>query len=248
MISEDYFHQVFSSLPRQGPGYSEATGKAWSLLPAVPPRPSILDIGCGTGTQTRDLAALSGGTITAVDIYEPFLAQLAERAEREGLSERIRTRQASMDDLPFDQKEFDIIWSEGAIDIMGFELGLTLWKQYCKHGGFMVVSDMALFDSPAPQELVDFWKPYGVTVFGEEEKAQQIADAELRLLHTFRLEEKGWLEHFYDPMHTVIQKLRKEKGENPECAAVLNALEGEAVMYRKFKKFYGYTFFVMQKP
>ena len=248
MTSEDYFHQVFSSLPRQGPGYSEATRKAWSLIPSVPPCPNILDVGCGTGTQTRDLAALSGGTITAVDIYEPFLAQLTAWAEREGLSQRVRTRQASMDDLPFDQKEFDIIWSEGAIDIMGFDLGLTLWKQYCKHGGYIVVSDLAFFDSPAPQELVDFWKPYGVTVETEEEKAQQIANAELRLLHMFRLEEKGWLEHFYDPMQKVIGTLRKEHGDDPQCAAILKALEQEAVMYRKYKNFYGYTFFVMQKP
>ena len=248
MTSEDYFHQVFSSLPRQGPGYSEATKKAWSLIPSVPPQPNILDIGCGTGAQTRDLAALSGGTITAVDIYEPFLAQLTGWVQREGLSQRIRTRQASMDDLPFDQKEFDIIWSEGAIDIMGFELGLSLWKQYCKHGGFIVVSDLALFDSPAPQELVDFWKPYGVTVLTEEEKVQRIADAELHLLHMFRLEEKGWLEHFYEPMQKVIGTLRNEKGDDPECAGILNALEQEAFMYRKYKNFYGYTFFVMQKP
>jgi len=248
MTSEDCFHQVFSSMPRQGPGYSEATRKAWSLIPSLPKHPNILDIACGTGAQTRDLAALSDGPITAVDLYEPFLAQLSGWAEREGLSQRIRTRQASMDDLPFDQNEFDVIWSEGAIDIMGFDLGLTLWKQYCRHGGYIVVSDLALFDSPAPQELVDFWKPYGVTVETEAEKAQQVADAELHLLHTFRLEEKGWLEHFYEPMQKVIDQLRKEKGDNPECAAILDALEREGVMYRKYKKYYGYTFFVMQKP
>ena len=248
MTSEDFFHQVFSSLPRQGPGYSEATRKAWSLIPSGPPQPNILDIGCGTGAQTRDLATLSRGTITAVDSYEPFLARLTERAEHEGLSERIRTRQASMDDLPFDQKEFDIIWSEGAIDIMGFERGLSLWKQYCKHGGFIIVSDMALFDSPAPKELINFWKPYGVTVYSEKEKAQQIANAELHLLHTFRLEEKGWLKHYYEPMQKVIEKLRREQGADPECAGILDALELEAVIYRQFKKFYGYTFFVMQKP
>jgi SAM-dependent methyltransferase len=192
MISEDYFHQVLSSLPRQGPGYSEATRKPWSLIPSVPSRPNILDIGCGTGAQTQDLATLSRGTITAGDNYEPFLARLAERAEREGLSERIRTpglhpwtispstRKNSISSGP---RELSISWGSN---------GLSLWKQYCKHRGFIVVSDMALFDSPAPEELINFWKPYGVTVHTEEEKAQQIADAELRLLHTVRLEEKGW--------------------------------------------------------
>ena len=248
MTSGDYFHQVFSLLPRQGPGYADATRRAWSLIPALPPHPNILDIGCGTGAQTRDLAGLTGGTITAVDNYIPFLERITEWSEREGVSQRIRTLQASMDDLPFDQNEFDIIWSEGAIDIIGFEKGLSLWKQFCKNGGYIVVSDLTLFDSPAPESLVNFWKPYGVTVYTEEEKSRQISNAGLQLLNMFRLEEKGWLEHFYEPMQKVIEKLRKEQGDIQECAAVLDALEQEAVIYRKYGKLYGYTFFVMQKP
>ena len=153
-----------------------------------------------------------------------------------------------MDDLPFDRNEFDIIWSEGAIDIMGFEKGISQWKKYCKHGGYIVVSDMTLFISPAPEELLNFWKPYGVTVSTEEEKSRQISDAELQLLRMFRLEEKGWLNHYYEPMQKVIDKLRKDRGDVQECAGVLNALEQEAGIYRKFGKYYGYTFFVMQKP
>ena len=247
MTSEDCFHQVFVRMPRQGPGYPEATRKAWSLIPSVPPHPDILDIGCGTGTQTRDLAGLTGGTITAVDIYDPFLEKVNEWSEREGLAHRIRTVRASMDDLPFDRNEFDIIWSEGVIDIMGFEKGLSYWKQFCKNGGCIVVSDLTLFESPAPEELIEFWKPYGVTVYTEKEKARQIAGAGLELLHMFRLEEKGWTKHFYEPMQEVIGTLRKEKGDIPECAAVLDALEQEAVMYRKYGKFYGYTFFIMRK-
>ena len=131
---------------------------------------------------------------------------------------------------------------------MGFEKGLSLWKQYCKNGGYIVVSDLTLFDSPAPEELIDFWKPYGVTAYTEEEKSRQISNAGLQLLNMFRLEKKGWLEHFYEPMQKVIEKLRKEQGDIQECAGILNALEQEAVIYGKFGKFYGYTFFVMQNP
>ena len=109
-------------------------------------------------------------------------------------------------------------------------------------------SQAARADAPAPEELINFWKQYGVTVFSEEEKAKQISHEGLHLLNMFRLEEKGWLEHYYEPMQKVIEKLRKRQGDNPECAGILNALEQEAVIYRKFKKFYGYTFFVMQKP
>jgi ubiquinone/menaquinone biosynthesis C-methylase UbiE len=183
-----------------------------------------------------------------VDIYKPFLERITEWSTQEGLSRRIRTLQASMEELPFDPEAFDLIWSEGAIDIIGLEKGLSLWKQYCKQGGYIVVSDLTLFESPAPEELIHFWKPYGVTCYTEEEKARQISRAGLQLLSMFRLEEKGWLDHFYEPMQKVIEQFRKKRGEDQECAGVLNALEQEAVMYRKFGKLYGYTFFVMQKP
>lgn len=248
MTEPDFFHQVFLSLPRQGPGYSEATKKAWSMIPALPVHPNILDIGCGTGTPTRDLAAISGGTITAVDNYQPFLDKVADWVIEGGLSERIHTRQASMDDLPFGKEEFDVIWSEGAIDIMGFEKGLVYWQDFLKKGGYIVVSDLTFFTEKGPEELIEFWKPYGVTVFNEKEKAKQVEETGLKLIGMFRLEEKGWLEHYYEPMRNVIAGIRKKHGDNPECSAIMDALSSEDVMYQKYGKLYGYTFFIMQKP
>ena len=56
MTPEELFYQVFESLPRQGPGCKGATRKAYSYLPTLPKDAKILDIGCGSGTQTRELA------------------------------------------------------------------------------------------------------------------------------------------------------------------------------------------------
>ncbi len=104
---------------------------------------------------------LTGGTITAVDNHQPFLDTMAAWAVKEGLSRRIRTVCASMDDLPFEKEQFDLIWSEGAIFIIGFENGLKTWKPFVKKGGFMVVSDAAWFDPNPPQELMQWWEKEG---------------------------------------------------------------------------------------
>jgi hypothetical protein len=40
-----------------------------------------------------------------------------------------------MDKLPFGDNIFDLIWSEGAIYIMGFEKGIALWKRHLKPEG-----------------------------------------------------------------------------------------------------------------
>jgi hypothetical protein len=53
--------------------------------------------------------------------------------------------------------------------------------------------------------------------------------------------------HYYEPMLKIVEKMRMEQGKNPKCAGILDALEQEAVMHRKFGKWYRYTFFVMQR-
>jgi len=150
MTPEELFYQVFESLPRQGPGCTGATRKAYSYLPTLPKDAKILDIGCGSGTQTRDLSTLSSGTITAVDIHRPFIEAVSKMAKDEGMEGRIKTVCASMDALPFESGQFDIIWSEGAIFIIGFEKGLATWKPLLKKGGYIIVSDAEWFDQIRP--------------------------------------------------------------------------------------------------
>lgn len=53
---------------------------------------------------------------------------------------------------------------------------------------------------------------------------------------------------FSEPMAERIAALRPAVGSSPERAAVLDSLEREGEMYRKFRKSYGYTCDVMQRP
>ncbi|MCK4567850.1 MAG: class I SAM-dependent methyltransferase, partial [Candidatus Thorarchaeota archaeon] len=48
---------------------------AFKILPPMD-NPSILDIGCGSGIQTIELAKMCNGHITAIDIDVPALALL----------------------------------------------------------------------------------------------------------------------------------------------------------------------------
>ncbi len=246
MTLDPFFFQIFESLPRQGPGCTGATRKAWSYLPGLRRNAKILDIGCGSGTQTRDLAALTSGTITAVDNHEPFLNSITEWADKRGLSRRVKTVCVSMDALPFEKEQFDLIWSEGAIFIIGFEKGLKAWKPFVKKGGFLVVSDAAWFEQHPPQELMQWWEKEGYVPGTEDQLREQVKNAGLRLVATYRLPEAGWWDNYYVPMLARIAELRKTRGSDPACAAILDSLEYEAEMYRKYKRYYGYTFFVMQ--
>lgn len=248
MTLDPFFYQVFESLPRQGPGSAGATKHVFSLLSDLPKNARVLDVGCGSGTQTRDLAALTTGMITAVDNHQPFLDAIAAWAAQKGLSGRIKTVCASMDALPFEKEQFDLIWSEGAIFIVGFEKGLALWKPFLKKGGYMVVSDAAWFEPNPPQELMQWWEKEGYVPATEDDLRERVKRSGFRLIATYRLPDTGWWENFYVPMLARITELRTTHGADPAHTAILDALEAEAETYRMYRRYYGYTFFVMEKP
>ena len=111
----------------------------------------ILDVGCGKGVQTMALARLCPSCrIIATDIHQPFLDAVDEKIAAEGFSEKIKTVCASMDNLPFGEESFDIIWAEGCSFIMGFENAVRYWKKFLKRGGYMMISDLFWFtESPS---------------------------------------------------------------------------------------------------
>ena len=140
----EFMYELFREMPRQGPGSNEYTRKAYKFLTGLPPQPNILDVGCGSGMQTLELARISEGQIIALDNYQPFLDDLKRHTEAEGLDNKIKTVNCSMFELPFAKDTFDLIWSEGAIFVIGFEKGLREWKPLIKYGGYLVEIDKSL--------------------------------------------------------------------------------------------------------
>ena len=102
------FWDVHSDLPREGPGNRESTARALGLASPIPPTAQVLDIACGPGTQTLDLAELMpDATICAVDRHEPFVVETNRRAAARGVANRVRATQADMRSLP---KVREVLW------------------------------------------------------------------------------------------------------------------------------------------
>lgn len=143
---------------RQGPGSDDATNLALNLAGIDRSKfYRVADIGCGTGAQTMALAARLKGEIVAVDLFEEFLAKLEKSRSGRALSASVSTVVASMDDLPFEREEFDIVWSEGAVYNMGFRKGVNYWKDFIKDGGILAVTELSWITENRPDELADFW-------------------------------------------------------------------------------------------
>lgn len=76
------------------------------LSPYLHKGDKAIDIGPGMGYFTIPLAELVGstGSVTAIDIQQKMLSALMVRAQKKGVSERIKTHLASSDSLGFYEK------------------------------------------------------------------------------------------------------------------------------------------------
>lgn len=68
--TRDIFFEIHKGLPREGPGRNDYTRRAFEMLPKLD-KPRILDIGCGPGGPTMELARLSGGSVIGLDNHHP---------------------------------------------------------------------------------------------------------------------------------------------------------------------------------
>ena len=97
----------------------------------------ILDIGCGTGNLSLELAKL-GARVTGIDISEAMLVKAREKAARENLC--INFCCADANELPFEDETFDAAVSLSALEFAS-DLKKTLLEIYrvLKPGGRMVI-------------------------------------------------------------------------------------------------------------
>lgn len=74
----------------------------------------VLDAGCGIGGTSRWLAATFGCRVQGIDLTPEYVAVAEMLTARIGLSEVVAFRRASALDLPFDERSFDVVWTEHA--------------------------------------------------------------------------------------------------------------------------------------
>lgn len=243
----EYFIEFYKRLDRQGPGDDKYTEMAYALLENLPSNPRILDVGCGSGSQTLALARMAPCEITAVDVYDCLLNKLNENAGKENLQGTITTLNASMFELPFNAEQFDLIWSEGSIYIMGFEKGLGEWKRFLKPGGYMVASEITWLRKDIPAEILDFWNTAYPEIGTTTEKLSVIEKCGYQPLAHLTLPQYGWQKNYYDLMEAQKQDYLIKYGHIAEARQVVELeMELEMSLYKKYNYFYSYVFYVMQ--
>ena len=222
-MTEETILETDKDLLREG--LIKYTRKAFHMLPKLD-KPGILDVGCGSGIPTMELARLSNGQIIGLDINQPLLDRLRRKIEKAGLSDRVKTLKRSMFDMDFPDESFDIIWAEGSISVIGFKRGLKEWRRFLKPNGFLVVHD---------------------DIENITEKLEQVSSCGYDLLEHFTLHEDTWWIEYYAPLEKRISEIRTKHTDDLKALVALDNDQREIDMFKKNPKRYGSVFLIMKK-
>jgi ubiquinone/menaquinone biosynthesis C-methylase UbiE len=174
--------------------------KSFKLLPEID-NPRILDIGCGTGVPTIQLARISGGNVTGLDDNENSLNMLKTKIKALGLDKQVRVINDSIFTMDFPEESFNIIWAEGSVFVMGFENSIKNWRRFLKSDGFLVIHD----DNKDKDKKLELIKKYGY-----------------RLIAEFELSHQVWWDEYYKPLEQLIKKFKDKHPDDQNLIIELN--------------------------
>jgi ubiquinone/menaquinone biosynthesis C-methylase UbiE len=233
---------------RQGPGGDAETEQALNLAMIDRASPlKVADIGCGTGASALLLARLLNAQITAVDLLQDFLDVLNERAESAGVADRISTLACSMDNLPFSNDEFDLIWTEGAIYNIGFRKGVTEWRRFLKAGGLLVASEITWLTSSRPSELQKHWDSEYPEINVASAKIRALEENGYSPIAYFVLPEHCWLDEYYRPMQARFEDFLSRNGNSEAAREIVAAEQREIDLYETHKANISYGVYVARR-
>ncbi len=244
------FHLIcdyFGRLQRQGPGSAESTIKALSFIDDPSKELEIADLACGTGGQTITLAQNTNWNIIGLDICPGFIEKFNANIERLHFQTRVKGIVGSMDDLPFSKKQFDVIWSEGAIANIGFKKGLNYWNGFLKNDGYIAVTYESWFTDERPAEIEKFWVDAVPEMDTIGNNIAILQKAGYKLIAAFALPDTCWTDTYFNPQKAIQKPFLESNAGNEAAKAFVDYMQHEAELFAKYKQYYGYVFYIGQK-
>ena len=200
------------------------TKKAFEMLPKIN-EPYILDIGCGKGLPTLELARLSDGTIIGIDIDQDALDQFRIKIEKQELSDRIKIMNKSLYETGFPKEQFDILWEEGVLHLLDIKKSLKECFRILKPEGYLVSFE---------------------TIKWMDHSLEQFPRYGFQLVDHFLLPEKYWWTNYYSLLEERIKELYQKYKSSKELES-LKSHEREIAMVKKNPKEFDCGYYISQK-
>jgi ubiquinone/menaquinone biosynthesis C-methylase UbiE len=139
--TDTYLHGHHDSVLRSH-RWRTAENSAAYLLPRLRASARVLDIGCGPGTITADLAArVPGGYVTGIDSAPDVLALARAEADRRRQA-NVRLEVGDAYQLSFDDDTFDVVHAHQVMQHLSDPVAaLREMQRVCRPGGLVAARD-----------------------------------------------------------------------------------------------------------
>jgi len=201
------------------------TRKAFETIPVIE-KPSILDLGCGTGVPTLEMARLTEGKIIAVDTDRECVDWLKEKIKRQNYQDRISVIRKSVLRIDIPEDSFDIILAEGLFNVIGFEKALSRFVKLLKPNGYFMIHDDFRYRAKK-QKIIEKYK--------------------LLLVKSFVLDETVWWNEYCSCLQKKIEEFAKEWGKRVNTNRLFRREKTELEMYRKNPESWRSVYLVLKK-
>ncbi|MET8158111.1 methyltransferase domain-containing protein [Sphaerisporangium sp. NPDC005289] len=155
-----YTHGHHESVLRSHTWRTAANSAAY-LLPHLRPGMSLLDVGCGPGTITADLAHLvAPGRVVGMDTSEGIVAQARDAAASSGLT-NLTFQTGDLHDLDHPDGSFDVVHAHQVLQHVADPVGaLAAMRRACRPGGVVAArdSDYATFTWYPESPVLNEWR------------------------------------------------------------------------------------------
>jgi SAM-dependent methyltransferase len=160
---DQYLHGHHDSVLRSH-RWRTADNSAGYLLDRLPPDARLLDVGCGPGTITVDLASrVPDGQVIGIDRADDVLAQARQEADRQG-QRNVRFQAGDVYHLAFDAGAFDVVHAHQVLQHLSDPVGaLAEMRRVCRPGGLVAARDSdygGMFWFPEDPELTEWLALY----------------------------------------------------------------------------------------
>ena len=244
MDKADPIALLFGGMEKLGPGGNAHTLHALNLLPRKDFQ-LVVDVGCGAGRQTLVLAQALGTPIHAIDLYQPFLDDLMQRAEACGLGRLVRTHNRDMRDIADEFQAIDLLWSEGAAYNIGFADALKLWAPALAADGFLVVSELSWLEKEASEAEKTFFAACYPAMQSVPQNIALAGHLGYDLLDTYTLPRESWVDGYYDTLGPRTEALSNHP--DAEVRAFAQETLQEIEIFNRSDNSYGYVFYLLQR-
>ena len=141
------------------PSYPSRAIEFVTTTAALAPGATILEIGCGTGQLTEQLAC-HGFRLTAIDIGPSMVATAQRRLPDAEVSFQV----TSFEDLVAADRSFDLVISSAAFHWIDPEIAFTKSARLLRPGGWLaLLGTEERYDHPVGTTLDDLWIRHGDT-------------------------------------------------------------------------------------